>query len=739
MEYEHKCFMRSHQNTMKIPSCQRLTLILLLISCYISILSKRNASAFQVSTDSSVSMGRNRRSMSITTRMDVRSSSRRRDSNSEYSFYDDYGVEGEEINDAGNFNNKKSSQSYSFSKRDNASRRDNKRVKNRRNSPRRSGGDNKGGGFKKRSTGSDMIGSSLNNGSIFDHNDLEMNLRLDNERKREAINCEHFGKCPGCVVNDHVANVDIIESSKLYFASRNSGSRKSNNYDNYNSEFYNVVIPSPITKWRTQAKLAVSPKSAWGRDGCNFGLYERGSHTVMPIPNCAVHHPSINHAVEILTAATASVSTSAYTSETGEGGLRYVQMRVERSTGKVCLTLVWNASGLKDAQPELSRLVKELKRLEPKFWHGIWCHTNDTRGNAIFARGAGRWHHMDGPEFVRERIPGTDLDKREGLLYFNPMAFRQGNMDGFEAIALQVARAIPPGSKVCELYAGIGLLGLTALTYHAKLAAESEHGDSNNDTSSGMAEDNSWWEEDDPIHYPSKQTRPNKKSNPTHLPIKWVNCSDENPANTRCFQRSVSSMPTFVTDYQDTKKNNKGNKNKKNRKGSQETNSSSVERTLDNIMQEIMSGGPENGATSSFTDKKRPKGKAMYSVASAVKALHEGQALGAQVLVVDPPRKGLDEGVLEQLCKPHNPKQEYTEDPLFLDGKRHNINWVNSVHTLIYVSCGFDALTHDCDELLSGNAGWRLESSTGYVLFPGSNHVETVAIFKRNAGQNTYI
>ena len=35
------------------------------------------------------------------------------------------------------------------------------------------------------------------------------------------------------------------------------------------------------------------------------------------------------------------------------------------------------------------------------------------------------------------------------------------------------------------------------------------------------------------------------------------------------------------------------------------------------------------------------------------------------------------------------------------------------------------------DKILSSRGGWTLESATGYILFPGSNHVETLAIFKR--------
>ena len=52
-----------------------------------------------------------------------------------------------------------------------------------------------------------------------------------------------------------------------------------------------------------------------------------------------------------------------------------------------------------------------------------------------------------------------------------------------------------------------------------------------------------------------------------------------------------------------------------------------------------------------------------------------------------------------------------------------------SVRRLIYVSCGFDALKHDA--LALANAGWRMVHSEGHVLFPGSDHIETVAIFDR--------
>ena len=127
------------------------------------------------------------------------------------------------------------------------------------------------------------------------------------------------------------------------------------------------------------------------------------------------------------------------------------------------------------------------------------------------------------------------------------------------------------------------------------------------------------------------------------------------------------------------------------------------------------------------TSEKKPS----YFIGTATQALFDGQALGAEIMIVDPPRKGLCEEVLNQLCKAHNNKQPYVEDPLSFSQPRHVINWTNDIHTLIYVSCGFDSLARDCDRLLSSNAGWKLDSAVGYVLFPGSDHIESVVIFKR--------
>lgn len=147
--------------------------------------------------------------------------------------------------------------------------------------------------------------------------------------------------------------------------------------------------------------------------------------------------------------------------------------------------------------------------------------------------------------------------------------------------------------------------------------------------------------------------------------------------------------------------------------------------TLGELMK-MMESGNEVG------NEDRSGARITYTVSDATAALRAGQALGASVLVVDPPRKGLEDEVLKELCKPFNPNQPFVESPTLLAFSDEAMNWTNDVQTLVYVSCGFDALARDSDRLLSSGGGWTLESATGYILFPGSNHVETLCIFQRS-------
>lgn len=82
---------------------------------------------------------------------------------------------------------------------------------------------------------------------------------------------------------------------------------------------------------------------------------------------------------------------------------------------------------------------------------------------------------------------------------------------------------------------------------------------------------------------------------------------------------------------------------------------------------------------------------------------------GAKVVVLDPPRKGLEPELLAWLCSPAAPAA--------------------GVRRLLYLSCGFAALRRDAAAVL-GSGRWRLAHAEGFLFFPGANHIETLAVFE---------
>ena len=75
------------------------------------------------------------------------------------------------------------------------------------------------------------------------------------------------------------------------------------------------------------------------------------------------------------------------------------------------------------------------------------------------------------------------------------------------------------------------------------------------------------------------------------------------------------------------------------------------------------------------------------------------------VVVVDPPRKGLEPELLETLCVSKN------------------------LEMIVYVSCGWKSFTKDCENLLK--SGWKIKEAEAFLFFPGSEHLEILAIFVR--------
>jgi len=162
-----------------------------------------------------------------------------------------------------------------------------------------------------------------------------------------------------------------------------------------------------------------------------------------------------------------------------------------------------------------------------------------------------------------------------------------------------------------------------------------------------------------------------------------------------------------------------------------------------------------------------------FRVAAAADAAAEA-VRGADAVVVDPPRKGLDARTLAALAG-HDPAftnvHERSGKPLEASAdprhgkqgaagsgrkkrnkrnrrakKKRDVNGVvdpsslsttppppDRLRTLIYVSCGFASFERDCDALVRSGQ-WALRHAEGFNFFPGSDALETLAVFERVGG-----
>jgi tRNA/tmRNA/rRNA uracil-C5-methylase (TrmA/RlmC/RlmD family) len=81
-------------------------------------------------------------------------------------------------------------------------------------------------------------------------------------------------------------------------------------------------------------------------------------------------------------------------------------------------------------------------------------------------------------------------------------------------------------------------------------------------------------------------------------------------------------------------------------------------------------------------------------------------AAAAELVIADPPRKGLDAPLIRQLVE--RPPERF-----------------------LYVSCGLDSLCNDAERLTSVGS-LRMTGLTAFDLMPFTEHIETVACFSKN-------
>ncbi len=245
--------------------------------------------------------------------------------------------------------------------------------------------------------------------------------------------CPHRPPCPGC---PRFGEYGIAPAARgvLDELARNHGLREI------------PVISGHIAGFRHRARLAIR-----GRLGSpKVGLFEFGTHRVVHIPNCSVHHPLINRVAAVVRRALVDARVPSYSDQAQLGVARYLQVAVERSSQTAQVVIVADSATVEPLAACFD-LIRE--RLGGEL-HSLWFNANCERTNAILGPEFQNWC---GPASVVERFGGA-------AVHYPPGAFGQSNLEIAERIIEHVRAQIPQGARVAEFYAGAGAIGLSVLT-----------------------------------------------------------------------------------------------------------------------------------------------------------------------------------------------------------------------------------------------------------------------------------
>lgn len=205
------------------------------------------------------------------------------------------------------------------------------------------------------------------------------------------------------------------------------------------------VLPAVDTLgYRTSAKLVFARK----REKLLLGLYRRGSHDVVDIAECPVHHPLINRIAAIVRDDVARQQVSIYHPRHQRGLLRYLLIRVSPDNGRALVTFVCHDRDYQD----LPKLAKKLVKKVPEVI-GVHQNINSSSGNVIL-----------GTESIK-LLGHPDLIEQIGdiRLHIAPESFFQVNTrQAARMYALITDWAALTGKEtVVDLFCGIGGIALS--------------------------------------------------------------------------------------------------------------------------------------------------------------------------------------------------------------------------------------------------------------------------------------
>lgn len=253
--------------------------------------------------------------------------------------------------------------------------------------------------------------------------------------------CPLFDRCGGCQIMHLTYPKQLeVKRKRVMDAFERIGKSKI-------LEMPEVEPSDPFLYYRNKIQLPVTPLPDGGdQEGVEIGLYQKGSHQVVPVDHCLIHS-SLGDLVyqEVIRIIKAS-SIKAYDENTKEGELRHVLIRTAIFLKQVLVVLITTSS----PSELIKKIGKELSKIEGV--KGVVHHKNARKDNVVLDQ---NFTTLYGRSYIEEALCGLTF-KISAASFFQVNPYQAEKL--YRA-AIELAE-ITSESIVLDAYCGIGTLSL---------------------------------------------------------------------------------------------------------------------------------------------------------------------------------------------------------------------------------------------------------------------------------------
>jgi 23S rRNA (uracil1939-C5)-methyltransferase len=186
------------------------------------------------------------------------------------------------------------------------------------------------------------------------------------------------------------------------------------------------------------------------------GVYEEGSHNVVPIDNCLIHNQKADAIIESIRGMLKSFKIKTYDEDSDYGLLRHVLVRTGFTSGEIMVVLVLSSPIL----PSKNNFVKALRDQHPEI-STIVVNVNDKKSSMVLGN---KEQVIYGKGFIEDTLCGK-------VFRISPKSFYQVNPVQAELIynkAIKMAE-FTGTETVVDAYCGIGTIGLIVSDHVSKV------------------------------------------------------------------------------------------------------------------------------------------------------------------------------------------------------------------------------------------------------------------------------